>query len=39
VVGLGFDDAGDLYATDQLNNRVQKFHPDGTFSASGAPSA
>jgi hypothetical protein len=30
-VGLGLDAAEDLYVTDQLNNRVQKFRRDGTF--------
>jgi hypothetical protein len=31
VVGLGLDAMGDFYVTDQLNNRVQKLHHDGSF--------
>ena len=29
--GVALDPAGDVYVTDQNNNRVQKFNPNGTF--------
>ena len=28
-VGVGTDTAGDVYVTDQGNNRIQKFDPKG----------
>jgi tripartite motif-containing protein 71 len=47
VRGVGTDGAGNVYAADDLNNRIQKFASDGTFertwgkdvSATGAGSA
>jgi hypothetical protein len=31
VTGIAVDDVSNIYAADQNNNRVQKFHPNGTF--------
>src|SRR5262245_19404815 len=31
--GIAADSRGDLYVSDGLNNRIQKFHSDGTFVA------